>query len=271
VSEERERDPAAVPTAPPWIIGVIQLVAGAVVLGIGRLVGPHSRAPLFWGLLLCSVALTPLLGAYRTFRARESVALEGELPEGSSIPGLVVVSLPVALSLAFLLTDPAPWHESLYLVALVVAAWIVLSLLWGSRRIRRAADTGEPAPRMPGLVRLFWPMVPGATFLLFALTAPGSSSRSCQDGGTCYEGPISLTLPGFLLLVAGVVGGVFAAKGSSIDRRIRVKLPGTAPKGLDARIDRLAELGRLRKQGVIDDAEFDRLKAEVVGPGAASE
>lgn len=268
MSDGERPDPAAVPTAPSWIAGAVLLLAGAVVLGIGRLVGPDSRAPRFWGLLLCSVATTPLVASYRTFRARESVALEGRLPEGSSVPGIVSVSLPVVLSLAFLLTDPAPWHESLYVVALVVTSWVTLSALWGSWRAQRAHDSGEPAPRMPGPVRLLWPMVPGGALLLFALTAPGSSSRSCQDGGTCYEGPISLTLPGFLLLVAGVVGGVAAAKGSSIDRRIRIKLPGTAPKGLDARIERLAELGRLRKQGVIDDAEFERLKAEAIEPSS---
>src|SRR5689334_3251784 len=46
VSDGERPDPAAVPTAPSWIAGAVLLLAGAVVLGIGRLVGPDSRAPL---------------------------------------------------------------------------------------------------------------------------------------------------------------------------------------------------------------------------------
>lgn len=266
MSRRKKPDPTEVPTPPSWAVGAVLLLTGAVLLAVGRWVGPHSRAPLFWGLLLCSLALVPLIAAYRDFRAAESVSLHGELPSGSSVPGVIAVSLPVVLSLAFLLTDPAPWHESIYVVALTFSSCVVLAAFWGSWRVQRALDSGEPAPRMPGVVRLFWPMIPGAVLLGWALTAPGSDSWSCDDGATCYDGPISLTLPGFFLLVGGVIAGVKLAQGSSIDRQVRVKLPGTVPKGIDARIGRLADLGRLRKQGVIDDAEFQRLKAEVVTP-----
>jgi hypothetical protein len=258
-------DADEVPSAPAWAIGATFLVAGAIVLVIGRLVGPSSRAPLFWGLLLCSLSATPFLAAYRRFRAAEAISLGGDLrPRLDLFPGLVFSALPALVGLGFLVTDPVPWHESIYVVATGVALWAALSVTWGSLRSIRTRDTGEPAPRMPGVVRFAWPMVPGGVLLAYALTAPGSSSRGCQDGGTCYEGPISLTLPGFLLLVAGVIAGVKLAQGSSIDKRIRVQLPTGIPRGLDARIERLAELGRLRDRGIIDDAEFQRLKAEVV-------
>jgi hypothetical protein len=260
---------AATPTpgAPTWAVGAAFLAAGVVVLGAGTLVGPDSRAPRFWGLLLCCIALPSFRAAYVTFKEAEAASIGTAPPERSLLPGLVIILLPVALSVGFLVTDPAPWSESLYAVAVAVTAWAALSILWGSWRARRQVlGSTEPPPRAPGVVRLFWPMVPGFALLWFALTGPGSSSYGCDDGATCFDGPIALSIPALLVLVVGVIAGVSMAKGSSVDRTMRVQLPGFVPKGLDARINRLAELGRLRSAGVIDDAEFERLKEEVVDP-----
>jgi hypothetical protein len=243
------------------------MLAGAAVLGIGRLVGPDSRAPLYWGLLLVSLSLLVLRGALVDFKKAEAAEMGTTLPEGTSPVGILLVFLPVLLSLGMLLTDPAPPLESIYLISLVWWTWAVASLLWSSFRARwQALGDPDPARRMPAAVRLFWPMIPGAVLLAWSVTAPGSETYGCDDGATCFEGPISWVMPGFILLIGGVVLGVVRARGSSIDKTVRLRLPGFAPKG-DDRLARLTELGRLRSEGVLDREEFERLKAEVMGGG----
>jgi hypothetical protein len=267
VSDETAAGPTDVPSAPTWVLGVVLLLAGAIVLGIGRAVGPHSRSPLFWGLLLCCLSLPPLRAAWVTFEEAEAATIGGSAPERSRLPGLVIVLLPVTLSAAFLATDPTPPSSSIYTVAVAITGWVAASVLWGTWRMRRQPlGSTEPPPRAPGGVRLFWPMLPGFALLWVSLPAPGSSSRPCDDGATCFDGPIALSIPALLVLIGGVIMGVVAAKGSGVDRTMRIKLPSFVPKGLDARINRLAELGRLRTTGILDDAEFERMKAEVLDP-----
>lgn len=256
---------------PAWVSAAAFLLVGALLLGLDRLIEPDSRGLRYWGLLVCCVGLAPLRAAWVTFKEAEAATIGGPAPERSPLPGLVIVLLPVALSVGFLVTDPTPPSSSIYAVAVAITAWVAVSVMWGSWRMRRQAALGStgPPPRAPGVVRLFWPMVPGFALLLFALTAPGSSSRPCDDGATCFDGPIALSIPALLVLIGGVVMGVSGARGSSVDRSMRVKLPSFVPEGVDARINRLAELGRLRATGVLDDAEFERMKSEVLdGPEA---
>ena len=254
-----------------WVIGVVFLLVGAALLGIDQLVDPDSRGAPFWGLLLCCIGLAPIRAAWVTFKEAEAATIGGAVAERSRLPGLVIILLPVALSAGFLVTDPAPPSASIYAVAVALTGWVAVSVIWGSWRVRRQALGGVAAAprRMPGVVRLFWPMVPGFALLWFALTAPGSSSRSCDDGATCFDGPIALSVPALLVLIGGVVLGVSLARGSAVDRTVRVKLPSFVPKGVDARINRLAELGRLRSSGVLDDTEFERLKDEVLDAAEA--
>ncbi|OWY63150.1 hypothetical protein B7486_54655 [cyanobacterium TDX16] len=156
-----------------------------------------------------------------------------------------------------------------------------------------------PATMLGILWRTFLLLVPGATLWWYVGGGSTGAAATCERGGTCLQGSWLWTTVAVVLLVGGLAIAVLSArKAIGNARRRRDGLPpeillepptaaaashtkvdrsavapvappsSPAATAIDQRLDRLAELGRLHEQGVIDDAELERLKAEVLGEQA---
>jgi hypothetical protein len=138
-------------------------------------------------------------------------------------------------------------------------------------------------------------LVPGAVLWYYAVAGSTGTSTDCRQGSSCIQGS-GLWLPlAVILLIGALVIAFFGARKAVRNAKRRVDglppevplepvkasaaaytkvdrsavapvAPPTSPvaTAIDQRLDRLTELGRLHEQGVIDDAELERLKAEVL-------
>jgi hypothetical protein len=154
-----------------------------------------------------------------------------------------------------------------------------------------------PATVLGILWRTFLLVVPGVALWWYALQAGVQEGDSCTNGESCVTGG-GVWLPLAVILVVGglVIAGfsarkavknakrrleglppevMFDAEGKPLNKPATVKIDRSAvsavappvteaSSAVDRRIERLAELGRLHQQGVIDDAELERLKDEVL-------
>jgi hypothetical protein len=149
--------------------------------------------------------------------------------------------------------------------------------------------------------RTFLLLVPGIALWWCALEANTDHSTECQRGGSCVTGGATWLPLAVILVVGGLVIAGFSARKAitnakrrvdglppevlfdadgkplapakvTIDRSqvTAVAEPQAAPAAspIDRRLARLSELADLHEQGVIDDAELERLKDEVLAEDA---
>lgn len=268
-----------------WLAGTF-LVVGALLSAPAAFLGDEvNRGLLYWGLLVLWLGIPPLRGLFLVWR-KERAARTNTEPPRRSFSGFVVVLLPMAISGAFLATDPSPAFESIYAVATAFWGWFFVTISWLTIRSTRAALGGDDAaPTAPRIVSALWSLVPGALVIPFAVTGPGSTSYSCTDSdgttATCYDGPIALLIPGILLLVFGAVVAIFLLKRKPAPEGFArlglspaayvAKAARRGADDLDARIELLAEIDHLRDQKVVDEAEVARLRQEVLEEGEGTD